>query len=412
MAHSNSVRATRKPRSDFRKGMGLHPDFPLFIHQNGSWCKKVKGKLHFFGGLKSDPKGEAAAKLWAEQKDALIAGLKPRSKASGLELGDLCNKFLSGKRTDVATGKLSPRTFVEYSRSAVVLVETFGRNRLVLDIRPDDFEKLYDRLAKKHGITTLGREVTMCRSVFKYAVESDLIDRAVKFGPRFKSLSKSDKRKQRAKRKHAEGDRMLEATEIRRMLELASPQLRAMVYLGINAGLGNSDCATLPVSALDLDGRWLDFPRVKTGIERRAKLWPETVAALQAVIAARRTPRDPEHAGLVFLTRLGQPWVRYGLVETPDENGKMKAKGAADDAISKETAKLLKVMGISRRGVNFYALRHSFETIAGGCRDQLAVDFAMGHADSSMAAEYRERIEDSRLQAVADHVRAWLKGAA
>ncbi len=252
----------------------------------------------------------------------------------------------------------------------------------------------------------------MCRSVFKYAVESDLIDRAVKFGPRFKSLSKSDKRKQRAKRKHAEGDRMLEATEIRRMLELASPQLRAMVYLGINAGLGNSDCATLPVCALDLDGRWLDFPRVKTGIERRAKLWPETVAALQAVIAARRTPRDPEHAGLVFLTRLGQPWVRYGLVETPDENGKMKAKGAADDAISKETAKLLKVMGISRRGVNFYALRHSFETIAGGCRDQVAVDFAMGYADSSMAAEYRERIEDSRLQAVADHVWAWLKGAA
>ena len=44
------------------------------------------------------------------------------------------------------------------------------------DLRPDDFEKLYDRLAAKHGVVTLGREVTMVRSVFKYALESDLIE--------------------------------------------------------------------------------------------------------------------------------------------------------------------------------------------------------------------------------------------
>jgi hypothetical protein len=32
----------------------------------------------------------------------------------------------------------------------------------------------------------------------------------------------------------------------------------------------------------------------------------------------------------------------------------------------------------------------------------------MGHVDASIDAAYRERIEDSRLRAVADHVRAWL----
>jgi hypothetical protein len=32
----------------------------------------------------------------------------------------------------------------------------------------------------------------------------------------------------------------------------------------------------------------------------------------------------------------------------------------------------------------------------------------MGHADHSMASYYRERISDDRLQAVTDHVRAWL----
>jgi hypothetical protein len=32
----------------------------------------------------------------------------------------------------------------------------------------------------------------------------------------------------------------------------------------------------------------------------------------------------------------------------------------------------------------------------------------MGHSDSSMGAAYRERIDDARLKAVADHVRQWL----
>jgi hypothetical protein len=32
----------------------------------------------------------------------------------------------------------------------------------------------------------------------------------------------------------------------------------------------------------------------------------------------------------------------------------------------------------------------------------------MGHSDASMAAVYRERIEDDRLVAVTDHVRQWL----
>ena len=32
----------------------------------------------------------------------------------------------------------------------------------------------------------------------------------------------------------------------------------------------------------------------------------------------------------------------------------------------------------------------------------------MGHVDDSMAATYREGIDDSRLQAVVDHVHAWL----
>jgi integrase len=61
-------------------------------------------------------------------------------------------------------------------------------------------------------------------------------------------------------------------------------------------------------------------------------------------------------------------------------------------------------------GRNFYALRHTFETIGGEAKDQVAVDAIMGHARDDMASLYRERISDDRLRAVVQHVRNWLFG--
>ena len=414
MRHSKARVSTVKP--DWRRAWGLHPDFPLFPHGDPKqpmrlrWCKKVRRKLCYFGKVDGDPKGEAALQVWLRDKDDLIAGRTPRTRSAGITLRELCNKFLNSKRTDVDTGKLAARTFVEYSRTTDTLIDVFGADRPVVDLRPEDFEGLYSKLAKKHGLTTLGREVTMARSVFKYAIESDLIERAVKFGPKFKSPSKADRRKHKARRKRANGAKVFTAAEIRSMLDAAGPQLKAMILLGANCGYGNSDCATLTVSAINLKVGWVDFPRPKTGIDRRCPLWAETVKALKLVIDKRGKPKDSAHADLVFLTRLGQPWVRYGLAETKDVDGKVKITGQADDAIAKATGKLLKDLGIKRPGLSFYTLRHTFETIGGGTADQVAVNAIMGHVDESMAAEYRQFIDDSRLKAVTNHVHKWQFG--
>jgi hypothetical protein len=48
------------------------------------------------------------------------------------------------------------------------------------------------------------------------------------------------------------------------------------------------------------------------------------------------------------------------------------------------------------------AERHTFETIGGESRDQVAVNHIMGHADNSMAGVYRERIQ-RRLRAVVNN---------
>ena len=80
-------------------------------------------------------------------------------------------------------------------------------------------------------------------------------------------------------------------------------------------------------------------------------------------------------------------------------------KPIGDNPIAKEFAKIRTAAGVFRKAVGFYALRHGFETIAGESLDQVAVNFIMGHVDATMAATYRERISDKRLQAVTDHVR-------
>ena len=185
---------------------------------------------------------------------------------------------------------------------------------------------------------------------------------------------------------------MFEAADIKRMLAVATPQLKAMILLATNCGMGNSDIGNMPMHALDLDGGWLNYPRPKTGIDRRCKLWPETVEAIRTVLAERRTPHDEMHAGLVFITAACGSF----------------SKATSDNPISKEIAKVLKRLGMTKKGRAFYSLRHSFATIGGEARDQVAVNHIMGHADASMAATYRECISDERLAAVADFVRAWL----
>jgi integrase len=186
---------------------------------------------------------------------------------------------------------------------------------------------------------------------------------------------------------------MFESGEIGAILAAADQPLKAMILLGINCGFGNTDCGTLPVSAMNLDAGWITYPRPKTAVERRCPLWPETVKAIKTATKCRPRAVNCEHDNLVFITKYGQPWT----------------KDTHDNPISKEFRKLLDELKLYRPGLSFYALRHTFETIAGESRDQVAVDHIMGHADNSMAGTYRERIGDDRLVDVANHVHTWLK---
>jgi len=363
-------------------------DFPLFPHASGRWCKKVRGKFRYFGKVEGDPKGEAALNLWCDQKDDLLAGREPRQRRDGLTVKQLCDQFCAAKDDLAQSGEITQRSFADYVRTARSVADVLGRNRLVEDLTPDDFRKLRAELSKRLGCVALGNEITRIRVMFKYAADSLWIAHPVRYSPEFKRPAKRILRAHR----EAKGPMMFEARQLRLILKAAPQPLKAMILLGINCGFGNTDVGKLPLSALDLKTGWLNFPRPKTAIKRRCPLWPETVAAIKESLALRREPKDPAHAGLVFITKYRGPWAR----ETPD------------NPVTPEFRKLLDDLNLHRPGLGFYALRHTFETIAGASRDQVAVDLIMGHADETMASHYREGIGDDRLQAAVAVVRKWL----
>ena len=385
MSKSTTVRG----RCKREKPAKPYPEFPLFPHATRRWAKKIKGRLHYFGPW-ADPQG--ALQRYLDQKDDLHAGRTPRPQVDGVTVADIANAFLNAKRRLLDNGEIGSRMFSEYHGACSRVVSAFGRNRLVDDLRPADFAALRESLAKTRGAVALGNEIQRVRTLFKFAYDEGGIDKPIRYGQSFRKPSAKAVRLARA----SNGARIFTASDIRAMLDAADVPLRAVILLGINAAFGQSDCAALPLSAIDLAGGWVSFPRPKTGIERRCALWPETVAALRAAIESRPKPKDDADDRLAFITKFGRPLVYV----TPD--------GKRSDAVRRQFDKLASSIDAKRPGIAFYSLRRTFRTVADETLDRPALDRIMGHHDRSMGAVYRERISDERLQAVTDHVHDWL----
>src|SRR5436309_6914194 len=88
-----------------------YPEFPLTAHPAGYWCKKIRGKIHYFGPW-DDPDG--ALEKYLQQKDALHAGRKPRPDTEAVTVKDVANAFLNAKQALLDAGELSPHTFANY----------------------------------------------------------------------------------------------------------------------------------------------------------------------------------------------------------------------------------------------------------------------------------------------------------
>jgi integrase len=384
MVDDTKKRDSRKPRKPY-------DDYPLTPHSNGQFCKKIKGKIFYFG---SDP--AKALELYRLQGDDLHAGRTPRRSPDDLMVEDICNLFLDSKQKLVGSGRMTLRTWRGYKHVCKRVSRVLGH--LVAEhLTPIDFDRLYEDVA--HSCRTLkaiDSTCNVCRLPFTWAYkEARLLERAPYFGSLLKRLSRKELRKDKAKRRHENGKMMFDAPEVRAILIASPPHIRAMVWLAINCGFGNADVGSLMTQDLDLYGRWVRLPRSKSGEDRRCPLWPQTVYAVRVALAARPVPADRSHDNLVFVTAQRNPW-------HDDRKG-------IQSPLSQVFRRILEGVKMYRRGRNFYALRHTFQTIAeNATKDGHAIETIMGHVDATMAAEYREYVADDRLHACTDAVREWL----
>src|SRR5262249_10252798 len=101
-----------------------YPEYPLTAHPAGYWCKKIRGKVHYFGPW-SDPDGALAKYL--DQKDALHAGRLPRADQESLMVKELVNAFLNAKQALVDAGELTSRSWADYKEVCDLLITGFGK---------------------------------------------------------------------------------------------------------------------------------------------------------------------------------------------------------------------------------------------------------------------------------------------
>ncbi len=392
-----------------------YPDFPLYAHAAGQWCKTIRGRDHYFGPWQEP---HEALERYLSVRDYLHGGV-PLPPATGHTLDELVNRFLADRRARLEAGEISPRQYADYKRDGALLLEHLGRTPPAGGLRPADYARL--RAAIATGVKGSRNATTICnimirmRSIFKWGHTAGMLAEPPNYGGAF--ALPSARLRRRALRTN--GPKDLQAAEIRKLLEHAKAaawgqldNLWAMILLGINCGLGNTDCAELRRGHVDLKAGWLEFERPKTDAPRRARLWPETVAAIraalkrQAAMIERDGPLPPELAGRVFVTKRRRPYVA------------LSPAGKPVDSVGLEFGRLARACGVHRRGIGFYSLRHTFQTVADNTRDFPAIDLVMGHVPDDgggsapfavkMSARYRERIADERLKAVSQYVRTWL----
>ncbi len=334
---------------------------------NGQWRKKVKGKQYYLGPW-SEP-------LLAEQRYEEILRTAPQQCTEPLTIAELCTAFIESSESKHHRGELSKSALDKYDTACRLTVSVMGRDTLAADVGPEHFRQLRKAIGDDLAPTTLSQKITICRLIWNFAERNQYIDRRVAFGDDFTLPPSRTIRKYREEKRQNLGAKFFEPAEIEQLLSAADDRMKAAILTGLNAAYGPEDL--LHCKPTNLNGRWLEMPRGKTGIARKAYLWDETFEAINKI-------------------KTGQ--TIFGV----------RQWGTHNRDVTYYFRKLQKEVGCYRRNRGFYALRSTFRTVADANGDRTVIDSVMGHADNSMGAIYRQHIDDERYISVSDYVRRWL----
>ncbi|REJ68854.1 MAG: site-specific integrase [Planctomycetota bacterium] len=156
--------------------------------------------------------------------------------------------------------------------------------------------------------------------------------------------------------------------QLKRILRASKERERAMVWMGIGLGFGQSDISQTCVG--QINKKTYDLRRGKTNVERYGETPPMVWKAIQDYLKDTPRPRGE----LLFVTRRGHPLVH----------------GKKSDAIKLWWRRLRKDLGYGPKTLDgFYVLRHLGATEYGsrGTNSINDVRRWLGHAASSQVAD-------------------------
>jgi integrase len=354
------VTMKRKSRSD---------KFPLTLHPTGQYCKKIKGKIYYFGSDRSE-----ALQKYLNKATFLHGGSNDLTIPAGnnMTLKQLCDMYLKYQHAKLQASDLTVSHYNEQIGSLNRLMTFLGQKIEINDISTMNLQNYKRMIQNGHlSVSRLNLHISIMKALFHWARKNDVLVNI----PNIDAIS-------RGKVTHHE--RFTFSTEqINKLLSAADMKMRAMIWLGLNCGFGCTDCAYLKWTDLDLVNCRVKLARRKTGISRDLPLWPETIDAIGKV---------PRTGKLVFYTSRGNPFIQTHVRNDAEGNGKY----TTINTITVRFLRLLIKSGLEvPDGTGFYSLRRTAATFTARSGDPFAVQRLLGHANLQMATRY---VQDVSVQ--------------
>ena len=342
--------------------------FPLTLHPTGKYCKKIKGKIRYFGTDKKQALERYLAQATYLHRDQRLIQKASNGKMTLKKLSDL---YLKYQHSRVLAGALTPKHYNDQISSLNRLASFLRQGCRIESISTLDLQNYKRKLQSAYAsVDRLNLNISVMKAMFHWARRNDVLENI----PNIDAIS-------RGKVVHQE-KYTFNSQQISKLLSAAGMKMKAMIWLGLNCGFGCTDCGKLKWKDLDFKNSRVKLAINKTGVRRNFSLWPETIQALKEV---------PRSGQLVFYTSEGHPWVRT-VIKT---NGDGECEYTSVNRITPTFSRLMKKVGIhAPKGTGFYALRRTAATMAARSGDPFAVQRLLGHVDLTMATRYVQDVSE------------------
>ena len=172
-----------KPKSNSEKRKTRSDKFPLTLHPTGQYCKKIKGKLYYFGMDK-----QQALQQYLEQATYLHSGkmTKPTS-VNNMSLKTLCNLYLDHQESRSAIGEIKPRQIYDQTCLLRDFVRFISPNQSVSNITTIDLQNYRKKLIKiGKAPNSINNHISAIKAMYHWAMDNEVIDTA----PNLKAIKK------------------------------------------------------------------------------------------------------------------------------------------------------------------------------------------------------------------------------